>query len=824
MGIYQVAGATGVFELTGNTGGSVGPLGGNINIVGAGTVTVDGDPATHTLTITGAGGGLTEFAVVVGNHAGNVSSLAAVGLTGETLMGSTGANPGWTGSPSFSGTVTAGTGFTVTLGDAEISSGNLIIPTTTNMVGAIVQNNDVILHTFGTDNLFIGKLSGNTTLTVAHAINNTGIGVSTLTSLVGTAVGNAAHNTALGVTALNANTEGSYNTASGSASMLNCTLGDNNSAYGASSQALLLDGSDNSSLGKLSLASITSANENSALGSSAGSLLKTGMAGTYLGWMAGSNYTTNESYNICIGAATLGVVTESNTLRIGAATGVANYNINAAYICGIYGKAVGATSGVTLTDSVDKLGTISGAAGTILVGDTSPKFLPVGVAGQVLSTQGAGSDPHWIDQMAVTGMTEFAVIVGNHTGGVASLAAIGLNGQTLMGNTGANPGWTSSPQFGGSVTALYDISTTAGNLVTLQGNIRAVNSALSAASSILVFEKSRGAAVLTTGDVLGQVRFTGYDGTHLIPAAKIVSTSSGTIAAGRVAGNLEFYTHPDAAIALPSEPLLRLTINSAGNITVANPDAGTALTITNGGLTVSAGTTTLTALASTAATGVLTVSDTGVLAEVETGAAGTILVGTAGSPKFLAAGNAGQILASQGAAVDPHWIDNTSGAGNYAFCACQCHLYSTRNYASLTYLLGSEEPFITVAPSSGFPSPRPAWWTDGGGGTPCSFTAPVNGIYVFNIFLTIYPASLISYNGYKMSAPINGTSTQDFTFRAYASGYYTSQQASFILKLTATDVVTFALTQLQTDTSNYFTSINAADDYVSTFISGYQIA
>ena len=75
-----------------------------------------------------------------------------------------------------------------------------------------------------------------------------------------------------------------------------------------------------------------------------------------------------------------------------------------------------------------------------------------------------------------------------------------------------------------------------------------------------------------------------------------------------------------------------------------------------------------------------------------------------------------------------------------------------------------------------------------------------------------------------MSAPINGTSTQDFTFRAYASGYYTSQQASFILKLTATDVVTFALTQLQTDTSNYFTSINAADDYVSTFISGYQIA
>jgi len=39
--------------LTGNTGGAVSPLAGNINIVGDGlTLTVSGNPATHTLTVT----------------------------------------------------------------------------------------------------------------------------------------------------------------------------------------------------------------------------------------------------------------------------------------------------------------------------------------------------------------------------------------------------------------------------------------------------------------------------------------------------------------------------------------------------------------------------------------------------------------------------------------------------------------------------------------------------------------------------------------------------------------------------------------------------
>ena len=108
------------------------------------------------------------------------------------------------------------------------------------------------------------------------------------------------------------------------------------------------------------------------------------------------------------------------------------------------------------------------------------------------------------------------------------------------------------------------------------------------ASEVIQFNKSRAGGVITSGDSLGGIFFAGYDGSNNIVAARITSTSSGTIAAGRVAGNLVFSTHPDSV----SAALTRLTINPTGAITIANPDSGTALTISGGGLNVT-GTTVL---------------------------------------------------------------------------------------------------------------------------------------------------------------------------------------------------------------------------------------
>ena len=91
-----MSGMTGgdITTLTGNAGGLIPASGsGNFNIVGSGSIVVTGAPATHTLTISGGGvTGMTEHAMVVGNAAGGITSLA-VATDGQLPIGSTGNNP-----------------------------------------------------------------------------------------------------------------------------------------------------------------------------------------------------------------------------------------------------------------------------------------------------------------------------------------------------------------------------------------------------------------------------------------------------------------------------------------------------------------------------------------------------------------------------------------------------------------------------------------------------------------------------------------------------------------------------------------------------------
>jgi hypothetical protein len=163
--------------------------------------------------------------------------------------------------------------------------------------------------------------------------------------------------------------------------------------------------------------------------------------------------------------------------------------------------------------------------------------------------------------------TVHALPIGNSDSLALNWLAVGLNGQTLMGSTGADCGWTSSPQFGGSVTATNDINTTAGNLTASNGGVIVSNNAASTTDAQIEFRKTRTSGIITSGDGLGVTRFEGYDGVSFISGAKISSTNSGTVDVNRIAGDLKFFTHPDSVIALPSEPLLRMTIDSTGAIT-----------------------------------------------------------------------------------------------------------------------------------------------------------------------------------------------------------------------------------------------------------------
>lgn len=185
----------------------------------------------------------------------------------------------------------------------------------------------------------------------------------------------------------------------------------------------------------------------------------------------------------------------------------------------------------------------------------------------------------------------------------------------------------------GITCTLNDILATSGNFVATDGSLNLGDITADANSSTAAFKKSRAAGVITTGDTLGTLSYQGHDGTGYTVGAKIASVSVGTEGtATRLAGNLLFYTHPDSVAA---DPTLRMTIEKTGCVTIAAPDAGVALTITDGGLTVSSGTVTLTPLGWGAA---VIDGGTHAVSAATPGAAGTILVsnGATSLPTFQA--------------------------------------------------------------------------------------------------------------------------------------------------------------------------------------------
>ena len=321
------------FNLTGTTlyalqvGNALGTLGQVLMSNG-----VAGDPSWEN------GGsislGITEHAIPVGLAGGNLFSLP-LALTGETLMGATGADPSWTGSPSFSGAVTAGTGFTATLGDVAITSGDLTLPQTTALVGHINFGGNTYIRFPEQSSVFMGYLAGNDTYT---GVNNVGIGDTVCTSI----------------------TTASENAAVGSYSLYNLTTSELNSAFGCDALRSLKTG-----LGR-----------NTAIGRSSLTLITTGEYNTCIGAVSGSSYTSSDSSNISVGYGVYGSPGENHTLRIGTATGTGNGEINRSFIAGIYNTTIGATSTVVLSDSTNQIGGLpNGGAGTVLtMGATAPSW------------------------------------------------------------------------------------------------------------------------------------------------------------------------------------------------------------------------------------------------------------------------------------------------------------------------------------------------------------------------------------------------------------------------------------------------------------------
>ncbi len=95
--------------------------------------------------------------------------------------------------------------------------------------------------------------------------------------------------------------------------------------------------------------------------------------------------------------------------------------------------------------------------------------------------------------------------------------------------------------------------------------------------AIFEFAKNRAGAIVNSGDVAGQIRFSAFDGTNYLRLADIYASVGGTPGTNDMPGDLVFSTTADGA----SSPTERMRINSLGNINIGTADdPGSVLQIT----------------------------------------------------------------------------------------------------------------------------------------------------------------------------------------------------------------------------------------------------
>jgi hypothetical protein len=261
----------------------------------------------------------------------------------------------------------------LTSGNNETAVGqNALVANTSGVANAALGQNALAANTTGGDNAALGQnaLAANTTGGSNAALGQNGLAANT--------TGN--NNSALGRFALPANTTGNQNSAVGSSALASNTSGPSNSALGFDALAANTTGSSNSAVGvsalqdniaglddtavgrnalgndiasqnsafgEGALGATTSGANNTAFGQGALSANTTGASNVALGEGAGSNLTTGGN-NIDI--ANNGVAAESNTIRIGGTQ-------TKAFLAGVSGTTIGATTSPVLVDTNGQLGT-----------------------------------------------------------------------------------------------------------------------------------------------------------------------------------------------------------------------------------------------------------------------------------------------------------------------------------------------------------------------------------------------------------------------------------------------------------------------------------
>ena len=259
-----------VLELTGNSGGPVGPSGlGNINIVGSGIIDVVGNPGTNTLTISTSGA---DAGTITGND----------------------------GTP-----------------EAQVANNWNIV--TANSTATFTGSAGTETLDFGVDNLFLGS-SGST---ITSGTENTAYGY-----LVASSITSGTNNSMFGFEAMSRSTTSSQCTSIGAYSMLNANIGaHNNTAIGYDSLGNINTGVGNSCLGYSSGSALTLADSNNIM------ISNTGIAGDSAAIRIGNPGTQTTTYIAGVDGVALttaNVVTETgNQLGTAVLTPGAGISIDA---------------------------------------------------------------------------------------------------------------------------------------------------------------------------------------------------------------------------------------------------------------------------------------------------------------------------------------------------------------------------------------------------------------------------------------------------------------------------------------------------------------
>jgi hypothetical protein len=326
-------------------------------------------PSTTTIGVLGVVTNPTNLTIGVFGHAVNSGGVTqgVYGVSESTVgvgVHGIGATAGQFDTPIGTGLILRGRGpagdkFTVDGAGNVTLSGQLSLPATTNATTGVINLGSLpFIHSFGTDNTFLGHSSGNFTMT---GTDNTAIGLRTLAN---NTTGNT--NTASGVDALLFNTTGNNNTATGGAALQDNTTGIDNTAIGtfalefsttgfsntASGVNALLHnstGNFNTASGVAALVSNTTGSQNTASGMNALEHITTGGSNVGIGFNAGANATTG-SNNIYLSNS--GTAADANTMRLGAVQ-------SSTFIAGISGVMTGGVGTTVLVDSNGQFGTIS---------------------------------------------------------------------------------------------------------------------------------------------------------------------------------------------------------------------------------------------------------------------------------------------------------------------------------------------------------------------------------------------------------------------------------------------------------------------------------